>query len=65
MRIFQCRICEWEWDEIPSDAVRVGRGRGTYVMYRFADGQIHDIRMMQVGPRVNPEAVNGADAEEK
>jgi hypothetical protein len=42
--MMHCRICDKE-HELPDDAVQFGTARrGAYVLYRFADGTVHDLR---------------------
>lgn len=44
----RCRLCDKEFTEIPTDAVRILVKGSRARMYRFADGSVHDIRNIRL-----------------
>jgi hypothetical protein len=57
-----CRICGKQFDAIPIDAARVGRGSAS-PLYRLANGEVHAIGSTKLGRRKS--AVKTAKEEEK
>ena|SRR6267154_2370749 len=48
--MWKCRICSKTFDELPDDAIEIGRGhRGVYRLFKF-DGAIHDLRVVAKKP---------------
>lgn len=60
-RVYSCRICGQEFQEIPEDAFQLTTnraGRGHPVTYRFASGQVHVLiskKQVQEGAQVAKE----------
>jgi hypothetical protein len=51
---YVCRMCDKEFAEIPPGAVLLAssrRGRFSY-LYRFADGAVHDLRLVKSEPPI-------------
>jgi hypothetical protein len=61
---FRCRLCGLTLDEIPDDAIQIGK------IYRFMNGEHHDLRKQlepRTGPRprrkINPDRESPASSE--
>jgi hypothetical protein len=42
---YRCRLCDRVFDSIPEGSIQIGGDRRVYVLYRFPDKTVHDIRL--------------------
>jgi hypothetical protein len=46
----KCSICGKTFDQIPHDAIQIGRG-GVSPLYRFTNGEVHALGSTKLGKR--------------
>ena len=61
----KCRLCEQVFEDIPTDAIQIGKTLGNRRLYRFPDGSVHDLYSTGMGRPKKPkkEAVPTPEAE--
>jgi len=46
--MFACKLCNQQFEVIPNDAVPVSQMRRGYQLFRFKNGELHDLREVRI-----------------
>jgi hypothetical protein len=51
--MFKCKLCEQVFEDIPINAVQLGKALGNKRLYLFPDGSVHELYAIGLGRRKN------------